>query len=510
MNKKWLLATALLFGASGAWAGEAAHKVVSGETLGTIAKQAGYDWKGLCSYNGLANCNLITVGQTIRFPGRDVAMKRSSQPAVSQACITLGVAPFNPEHNLARTLQGIDLLTTLSPEQKAVAKEKVVLGEKATSKELVGRQIFNEMLYQSKTGKVVHIHDKPICSPEEGGQPEVMDTYDLGGGIFLADPRRCGNPSTFTKVVIAPPPVTVSKVPEPELVPTMVRPEEPVVPLQEQEAEQVARDYDWDLGFFIGGDKDVRYAGGEGAGYPVIKYYDWGRYALGGGGSFSLWNGGTPDGYRYSGETAAFGLAQKFSFNNRRDVGIKFPMIGGLWERGHDASGQYQQKRYTSLWCASASYTDASREKDGEKWVPEWQLWASFCDPFSQTKSHSWEGKALDASTIPDTKYILGVGGRVFLSKNLGNQGLAAKLQPFVEVGANKTAPNPTSGHAYVGLRTVNKVWGLGAGPHFADIGNTLGATLTYGAGRHYKLHVQEERWNAMIRSLEALGVAID
>ncbi len=504
---KWLPSLLLLLGAAGAWAGQPPdHRIEPGETLGKIAQKYGYDYKVLGAFNGLTNPNKIQAGAMIRFPAR------GASPAIKSelSCITLGAAPFNPEHVLKRTLEGIDLLQTLTPQQRELAKNKVLLGEVATRNELVGQQIFTEMLYQSKFGKkqVVHVFGKPICSPEQGGQPEVMNTYDLGEGVFLSIPRRCGNPSVFTKPVKPttpppPPPPPPATTPDPTP-PVTSQPDEPV------EVERVARDYDWDAGLFVGGDKDVRFAGGEGAGYPVIKYYDWGRYALGGGGSFSLWNGGTPDGYRYRGETAAFGLAQKFSFTGGRDLGVKFPMYGDLWTRGHDASGKYQQKTHASMLCASVSYTDASREKEGKTVAPEWQLWASFCDPFSQTKSHSYDGKPLDAATIPNVKYVAGVGGRVILSKNLGDSGLAAKLQPFVEVGVNQTAPNPLSGHAYIGLRTVNKVWGCGIGVHYAETGSLPGATCTYDLGRDVKLRIQKERWDAMIRSLEALGVATD
>lgn len=514
--RKWLITLPLLLGAVGAWAGDTPpHKIEPGETLGSIGKKFGYDWRALCTFNKLDSCHVIQAGATIRFPIRGTIVGR---PTTELACITLGAAPFNPEHDLERALQGIDLLTTLTPEQKELAKQKVRSDDKATSMEWIGQQIFSEMLYRStKAGKKVkHVYGKPICTSEQGGQPELMDTYDLGEGVMLSIPRRCGNPSVFirpTPALLPPePPEEAPPLPPapPASAPVVNIPDPDPVPQEPPEAEVVARDYDWDAGLHVGGDKDVRFAGGEGAGYPFIRYFEGGRYALGGGGSFGLWNGGTPDGYRYSGEQAAFGLAQKFSFSNRRDVGVKFPMYGDLWGRGHDASGRYQQKMHASMWCASANYNDASREKAGERWVPEWQIWASLCDPFSQTKSHSWDGKALDASTIPDVKYVLGVGGRVFLSKNLGDTGLAAKLQPFVEVGANKTAPNPTSGHLYGGLRTVDKVWGLGAGLHWSNIGETFGATLTYDLGRHVKLHIQKERWDRMIQRLEALGVATD
>lgn len=510
---KWfiVLCLALFFGtfANAEEANSAFYIVKQGDTLSKrFGVKAGAE---VCKLNKLVKCGKIITGQKLWLPPGIGGRPDVVVVAQAAVCITLGAAPFNPEHNLSRMLRGIDLLTMLTPEKKELAKQKVLLGETATTNELVGQQIFTEMLYQSKDVKkgVIHVYDKPICSPEQGGRPEVMNTYDLGDGVFLADPRRCGNPSVFTKLVtpkilpltlLAPTPEPVVPAPTPVLTP----------PSEKMIVDQVASDYDWDAGLFVGGDKDVRFAGGEGAGYPMIKYFDWGRYALGGGGAFSLWQGGTPDGYRYSGETVAFGLAQKFSFANRRDLGIKFPMYGDLWTRGQDKSGSYQQRTHASMLCASASYTDASREKEGKTAVPEWQVWASFCDPFSQEKSHTRFGQALDASTIQDVKYVAGVGGRVFLSKNLGDTGLAAKVQPFAEIGLNHTAPNPLSGHAYVGLRTVDKVWGCGIGVHKAATGKLPGATCTYDTGLDIKLRDKRERWSEMVKAVEAMGVAVD
>ncbi len=524
--KKWLVnvvcVTTLLgvFGVAGAE--QSAYYVAkSGDTLlSRFGKMAAPQ---VCKLNKLQNCDKIYVGQKLRLPinvrGRDDMMVFSdvttvkARPEAAQSCITLGAAPWNPDHNLGRTLQGIDLLTTLTPDQRELAKQKVALGEMATKNELVGQQIFTEMLYQSRVGKkeAKHVYGKPICSSEQGGRVEVMDTYALGEGVYLSIPRICGNPSTFY--------VKPAALPAPRQEPSIEPPApvaitEPAIPAPElvseppEEVEKVAREYDWDASLYVGGDKDVRYAGGEAAGYPYIRYAEWGRYALGGGGTLSLWNGGTPDGYRYSGELPAFGLAQKFSFNNRRDVGLKL-MYGDLWERGHDATGKYQASRHANLLCAALNYTDASREKAGEKVVPEWQVWASFCDPFHQSATHSWDGKTI-ATKPEDVKYVAGVGARLFLTDRLGDSGFLAQVQPFVEVGVNKTAPNPSSGHAYVGLRGIKKVWGIGVEPHWSNLGETLGATLTYDLGRDIKLHIQAERWTAMIKAVEALGVAVD
>lgn len=515
------------------------YTVKSGDTLG---KRFGKNWKAVCDLNEellKGNCNHLEIGWVLKLPEgveplEDEALsakkvaKKAAAPAVLKkqelSCIKLGASPFNPDHVPARAIEGIELLETLPADKKEVAKRKFLAGNKLTEKELVGAQTFKEMLYQSKvSGKVIHIFDKAICDPNQGGVPEVMDTYDLGDGYILAIPRRCGNVSWFfrpeaPKLAPLPPrepeppiaPEPPASAPEPTLTPP------PALPPVEQ---QVAARYDdWDLGFYAGGDRDVVYTGGEGAYYPGegIFWRNWGRYAVGVGAFGNLWDGQTPQDYSFGGRYGAIGLSQKWSTYERRDLGIKFPMIGAFSEYGHDSTGKYRESRHAKILCASASYNDASREKAGETSIPEWQLWTSLCDPISQSKSHSWDGQALNTADMKDIRHIVSVGGRVFLTKDLtgllGSDSAAGKkLQPFVEVGANKTSPFPYSAHAYLGLRTVDKVWGCGVGPHYSDATNTTiaGFTCTYDAGRHYKLGVEQERWTAMVKSLEALGVNV-
>ena len=49
-------------------AGDRAYSVVSGDTLGSIAARYGSSWSVLASHNGIANANLIYVGQTVCIP----------------------------------------------------------------------------------------------------------------------------------------------------------------------------------------------------------------------------------------------------------------------------------------------------------------------------------------------------------------------------------------------------------------------------------------------------------
>lgn len=60
--------------------GDAAHVVVSGDTLGAIAGRYHTSWQKLASYNHIANPNLIYVNQTVCIPG--VSKGNSGPPPV--------------------------------------------------------------------------------------------------------------------------------------------------------------------------------------------------------------------------------------------------------------------------------------------------------------------------------------------------------------------------------------------------------------------------------------------
>lgn len=181
--KKWILGILLILGWVGAvQAGKLEFvRVDPGDTLSALFRE---ETARACELNlelgriKSKNCDQIRPGEELQRPAKLPAKQaKAARPQRSEpACITIGAAPFNPEHKLERMLQGIDLLTKLTPEQKELAKQKFARGEMATENELVGQQIFKEMLYQSTQVKqgVKHVYGKPICSSEQGGQPEVI------------------------------------------------------------------------------------------------------------------------------------------------------------------------------------------------------------------------------------------------------------------------------------------------------------------------------------------------
>src|SRR6185369_8759113 len=208
------------------------YKVRPGDTLSGVFGRE--DGKKVCELNKLVNCDKVLKGKVLHLP--DGVTAKAVKPTVKrgtsqiartreQSCIKLGAHPFNPDFDLGRTLQGIDLLTTLTPEQKAKAKELVSSGLKPQPT-LVAQHIFREMIFE-KNKKVVHVYEKRICSPAEGNVPEVMYLYGLGGGVNFALPRRCGNPAVviIPEVPVETPPVV------PVEAPPVVQQPEPIVPL---------------------------------------------------------------------------------------------------------------------------------------------------------------------------------------------------------------------------------------------------------------------------------------
>lgn len=57
------------------------YSVRAGDTLSGIAERFGTDWKSLASLNGLANPNLLQVGQSLRLPGATPPASPGSAPA---------------------------------------------------------------------------------------------------------------------------------------------------------------------------------------------------------------------------------------------------------------------------------------------------------------------------------------------------------------------------------------------------------------------------------------------
>lgn len=78
-------------------AGETVYTVVAGDTLSKIAAKYGTTYQKLAEYNGIANPNLILVGQQIRIPGAAPSIQKGSRVRVNSGAKTYtggGLASF--------------------------------------------------------------------------------------------------------------------------------------------------------------------------------------------------------------------------------------------------------------------------------------------------------------------------------------------------------------------------------------------------------------------------------
>jgi len=504
----FLVALFALFGMATANAGSV-YTVKAGDTLSKIS---GKNWKAVCTANSLKDCNTIHVGQKLNL---DVAsaklLKTHLETITAKTCITLGAAPFNSEHSIKRTLQGIDLLTTLSPEQKAIAKRKVVFGEKATSSELVGQQIFKEMLYQSKsTKKVVHIYDKMICNPETGGVPEVMDTYSLGGGVFFSNPRRCGNPSTFfIEPVVELPPVVEPPPPPPVVLPPVVTPPEmesppPSVPVKSSGI--CAHQVDAYTGAGKVWNNDSHY------GYIGFDWYvkQWSfidecgeTHRLGFGADYAAGSGqaGTDGTFRWDAITLR-PVAYKYTGTDGKTLRLRI-LITRVQDGVKADMDRYQNERTIFEWGPEAIFTDQGRKDSGEKWFSEHRASVAVLFAFNKSGSHSWEG-----TPITDTAELLKVKGMIRAGARLYIYDLDGGQRVFVQAGLSAQWPNVArSLGVSVGLDGPDELWTVFVGPNFdlKEHTHSFGVEVSLQIGKAYLYFRGLAAQNGLLSAVECI-----
>lgn len=515
----------LLFGAAGAWAGQPPdHVVRPGDTLGKIAVTAGYEVRALGSYNNLADVNRIFVGQTIRFPTRGESVVALKRPAKEVSCITLGVAPWNAETDMvrrrARALQGINLLTTLTPAQRELAKAKFLMGETVTEKELVGQQIFGEMLYRSQvSGEAKHVYGKAICSPDEGGVPEVMDTYDLGDGVFLAIPKRCGNPAVFLKSVPPreePPPPPPPQQPSPHPPPAVEVPEEPTTSPPSVAPKEAVYRWDWELVVGQEHDRTSHSNFGSGAVYGFFVDGAGAEHAFGIGGTRSSWHGRTDAGFGFDGRLWGYGPAYRFSaYEGGWDFGLKLLPWAGLTENG--ASGAYQShKKYDSatLDGLTLAYNNYVRELKGERILFKHQLFVSAFKPTGAGDvGHSWEGKPIsDTTELAKLDHVVNVGGRLGLYDFSEEDGaIGAKL--WFAAGWFQEAPSlaETANWRFQLSDKHERVFiGFGRNYDLLNGGNIFGFGWSWDIRKTVYVHREDERRAQFIAKIEQAGGRLD
>lgn len=378
----------------------------------TLEKVFGKKWKAVCEHNALKNCDQIRPGQILTLPAGVVAKAMTpqekpkstrrpvvaSKPAGGAECIHLGADPYNPQSKLARTLDGIDALTELTAEQKYRARLWVIeahygRGDINTVRKNVpiGKQIFKEML-SGISGIPKHTYNKPVCSSEPNGVPELMDTYDLGDGIFLGIPQRCGNPGLF----IVPLTNVAPEAPLPPTAASSVWPHDVHLPLSAFPKKDLA---EWEMivGAGVWDNKLAhgRWHFGEGIVSAILP-----NGFRAGIGAFGMGGRGESDVSAYNWRERGFGLQggikQNFLKEQRDEFGqtALLPAMWGLKLRylpndrvkGHNPDSGYAQIQKGKKLGAYVEYIE--RKNEDWLWGATGEIWHSFDRSITST----WSG----------------------------------------------------------------------------------------------------------------------
>lgn len=381
--KKWLLSALLLTGVASVWAGETVHKVTPGQTLSVIAAQYGQNWKTLCAYNNLANCNVIKPGDPIRIPTRNTVVK--SEPA----CINLNAAPWNRYGDPVLRLKAIEANPDLTAEEKIEAKA-LVSARRGERGMVTGDMVFKAMPFRSKNGTIKFLHNARICTPEQGGRPEAMETWKLSTGKTLVDMLSCGN---ITFMVTAKP--EPEKEPDPKRDPDPTpepqpQPDPQPEPQPETEPDPTPEPDEscpFDPKFFLGQEKEPKRAGNRAnsSHAKAALYCTW----RGEGGTHGVgfnWMGTWFDGLvsggsgHFDGQMLSFGPSYEFISDDNWNLELSL-----LFGRLHENYGQAQlrQERTINLVGPAASLNLGQRRARGEVWFPETRLFAQYGVPTS-------------------------------------------------------------------------------------------------------------------------------
>ena len=507
--QNWLMAFVVsllsIFGCSHALASqctgsEMPHTVKAGDTLSRVV---GQQWKKYADAKKMTNPYTIRIGQELCIP--QGSRVKVSIPTITNSEVfywrKVGGAP----------LKGCDGKGEAEINQAAWKAHGLTDAERAELQTLVAGKKFEDRFVAvgeqhaevsfCKAGKVV-VRKNVITAWSKETAVAAM-TFTLSTGRRMDWVRNCanwlkyGSPSSTVSV----PPVKAEE---------KVEVEEVATPAEQLAV--VAERFDYDLGTYAGADPNVRFAGLEGAVYPWLVPGAKGRHAYGIGVKYDWWSGDSK-GFGYDGDHLAIGVAYKWSGDDGRDLNVKL-LSGRVKENGHERD--YRSWQLYKSACLATNFTDASRERAGQTLFPEWTAWANYCRLTAKAFGHTWQGIPIaDTSTLGKSTALVSFGGRLYRHKNLETAGImsgesARKLQPFVELGFNREVPADFSGHLYLGVRTVDKIWTVGVGPHFSGDGVVPGFGVTFDAGREKKNSIKSARWQKTLQSLEAAGISTD
>lgn len=364
--------------------------------------------------DGVSSVAAGLVYKPVALPNRQVMVSQPSAPA----CINLGAAPFNRYGSLRLRLEGIDANPELTAEEKAEAKALVSL-ERGTRGLVTSDMVFKAMPFRSKDGTVKFLNNVRICTPEQGGRPEALMTWELSTGTVLVDFISCGNVTPMLRPPKAPPPVVVREDPpveheEPQPEPTPPITSEPEAP-KEVPPEEAVRRWDWELVVGKEYDRTAQSTFASGALYGFFVDTPGAEHAFGIGGTYSGWHGKTDTGFGFDGSLKSNrpGFAYKLSaYEGGWDFGLKLLPWAKLEENGEQAA--YKSQRQFDLRGITLAYNNYARELKGEKSFFKYQLFVSAFKPTGGEAEHSVFGQPL---ADPDSRlsHVVNVGGRIGL-----------------------------------------------------------------------------------------------
>lgn len=396
----------------------------------TLTKLFGKERAKLATLNGakLKNPNLIRAGQRICAPAKVKAdVKQTAKPTKAKAkqavkstkasaakvakapkakpvvtkspdCINLGTAPFNWTNSLELRLKGVALNPDLSPAEKIEAKAKIQAGH-GKRQLITGDMVWKSMPFRGKDNKITFLKNKSVCTTEQGGRIEAMETWTLSTGTVIGDPLRCGNigvvviPKKPVPVVIPPvkeiPPEPIVPVEPPKVEPPIVSPppeEHFIVPVHAKEGDSIPCNAQAGAGVYANRVYKGAWGYGEALCY-VFKNGEWqhgpGFYAMAGGGQSGVSS--------YRNKETGIGLQYGVQRNWINDRGFKSTfevkarwLLDRMWGSNPDSGYTVNQKG--QKFGLYSTYF----ERHGDNLVGViGEYWKSF----GQTVKSSWSGQ---------------------------------------------------------------------------------------------------------------------
>lgn len=466
----------------------------------TLTKVFGKHAAAVCKFNHLRNCNQIEPKQVLKLPEgitpREVRAVKSgvaespksakakvtkrpmpaAKPVQEESCIKLGTAPFNRYGDMKLRLQGIDLSPVLTDAEKDEAKALILAG-RGERMLVTSDMVFEAMPFRSKSGQVKFVRNAKVCTPEQGGRPEVLEVWRLSTGKLVGDFETCGNigpvlmtPRPEPPLVVETPPSTVVNPPTAEVPAPVPTPEPPAPQLtptpQVATAPRSMCDH-LDPAAVIGQEHEPRQNGDSShSTFLTASVYcltrlksDDGMHGYGAKVTYSDWHGTVNNRVgHYQGWNALVGPSHKHVMDEGYDWEVSAG-VGKQVERYHQAA--YASRREFDLVGVTVGHNDYRRRLAGETWDVERQYFGSLTLPVGKKVGHTNFGQAI-ADTAELGRFNFGVqaGARWWFYENTDQ----FPLLPYLQGGIFVQHPTSASMSLRIGVADQDRVCGVGVG----------------------------------------------